>query len=164
MLTQKAMQLPMRHGTSTLPSTTTKAVSNDDAYSILAKQRLNRPISPHLGIYRWQTSWILSGLNRITGSALSGGLYTFAFLYLISPAFGWHLESATLAASFGALPVLAKFLIKSTIALPFTFHSFNGIRHLMWDTGAQFKNQQVIRTGWTVVGISVATALGLAWL
>ena len=32
----------------------------------------------------------------------------------------------------------------------------------MWDAGAQLKNQQVINTGWIVVGLSVVSALGLA--
>ena len=61
-------------------------------------------------------------------------------------------------------PVLLKVLTKFTIALPFTFHSFNGFRHLAWDMGKAFKNQTVVKTGWTVVGISVVTALGLATL
>jgi succinate dehydrogenase (ubiquinone) cytochrome b560 subunit len=47
-------------------------------------------------------------------------------------------------------------------ALPFAFHSWNGIRHLVWDTGAAFTNKQVIVTGWGVVGLTVVTALGLA--
>jgi len=100
--------------------------------------------------------------NRITGAALSGGIYIFGSAYLVAPLFGWHLESATIAAAFGAWPVAAKVATKFAIAIPFTFHSFNGIRHLVWDTGAQFTNKQVIRTGWTVIGISTASALALA--
>jgi succinate dehydrogenase (ubiquinone) cytochrome b560 subunit len=58
--------------------------------------------------------------------------------------------------------------------LPFAFHSINGVRHLMWDTGIgiisfiwlmlALSNKQVIRTGWTVVGLSSVTALWLAML
>lgn len=55
-------------------------------------------------------------------------------------------------------------LVKMGLALPFTFHSFNGIRHLVWDTGAQMKNQQVVNTGWAVVGLTVVSALGLAFI
>ena len=50
------------------------------------------------------------------------------------------------------------------MALPFTFHSFNGIRHLVWDVGVGFANKTVMRTGWAVVGLSVASALGLAFI
>jgi len=67
-----------------------------------------------------------------------------------------------MAAAFGSLPVAAKVLAKFTLAMPFTFHSFNGIRHLVWDLGKEFSNKAVIRTGWTVVGISTLSALALA--
>jgi succinate dehydrogenase/fumarate reductase cytochrome b subunit len=41
-----------------------------------------------------------------------------------------------MAAAFGSLPVAAKVGIKSLIAWPFAYHSINGVRHLVWDTGA----------------------------
>ena len=103
-------------------------------------------------------------LNRITGVMLSGTFYVFGIAYLVAPTFGWHLESASLAASFAALPIAAKVLLKATYALPFTFHSFNGIRHLVWDTGSMFTNKQVQISGWATVGISVVTAIGLTFL
>ena len=59
-------------------------------------------------------------------------------------------------------PVIAKVFTKLLLAFPFTFHSFNGIRHLAWDMGKAFKNQTVIKSGWSVVGLSVVSALGLA--
>jgi succinate dehydrogenase (ubiquinone) cytochrome b560 subunit len=95
---------------------------------------------------------------------LSVGIYAFGAAYLVSPLFGWHLESATVAASFGALPIFVKVLAKAGMAFPFTYHGFNGLRHLVWDTGAQLTNKQVIWTGWTVVGLSVVSALGLTFL
>ena len=54
----------------------------------------------------------------------------------MAPLFGWHLDVASLTAAFASLPVFAKFAIKTAVAFPFTFHSINGIRHLVWDTGA----------------------------
>lgn len=131
---------------------------------ILAKQRLNRPVSPHLSIYQPQMGWVASSLHRITGVALSGSLYLWATAYLASPALGWHLESASMVAAFGALPVAAKVLLKATMALPFTFHSFNGLRHLMWDLGRGLSNPAIIKSGWTVVGLSVTSALALAFM
>jgi len=100
----------------------------------------------------------------MTGSILSGGVYIFGAAYLVAPLFGWHLESATLAAAFGSWPVAAKVGTKFLIAWPFTFHSFNGLRHLVWDTGAGFANKQVNATGWTVIGVSTVSALALATL
>lgn len=138
--------------------------TTEDPSQILVKQRLNRPVSPHLTIYRPQIGWIGSSLHRITGVALSGSLYLWATAYLASPALGWHLESASMVAAMGALPVAAKVLLKATMALPFTYHSFNGLRHLMWDLGRGLSNNVIIKSGWTVVAVSVTSALALAFI
>lgn len=131
---------------------------------MLAEQRLRRPVAPHLSIYRPQITWYASALHRITGSAVSGALYTFAAAYLVAPVFGWHLESVSIAAAFGALPFAAKFFVKLGVALPFAFHSINGVRHLIWDTGRFLTNKQVIQTGWTMIGLSTVAAFVLALL
>jgi succinate dehydrogenase (ubiquinone) cytochrome b560 subunit len=135
-----------------------------DSYEILVSQRKKRPTSPHLTIYQPQMPWIASGLNRITGSVLSGGFYVFGAAYLVSPLFGWHLDSASMVAAFGSLPVAAKVAAKFAVAMPFTFHSFNGLRHLSWDLGKAFNNKTVIKTGWIVTGVSFVSALWLAVL
>lgn len=143
----------------------TQSISAEDASaSILAKQRRNRPVAPHLAIYKPQITWYLSGLNRVTGVALSGGFYVFGALYLVAPYVGWHLETAVLAAAFAKWPVVLKFATKAIVALPFTFHSFNGLRHLTWDTASMINNKQVQQTGWFVVGLSVVSAFALALL
>lgn len=138
--------------------------TTEDPSQILVKQRLNRPVSPHLTIYRPQIGWIGSSLHRISGVALSGTLYLWATAYLASPALGWHLESASMVAAMGALPVAAKVILKATMALPFTYHSFNGLRHLVWDLGRGMTNPTIIKSGWTVVAVSVASALALAFI
>ena len=140
------------------------AVSRDDASSLLVAQRRNRPVSPHLSIYRPQVTWIASGLNRFTGVMLSGTFYLFGIAYLVAPTLGWHLESASLAASFAALPIVVKLLLKTFFALPFTFHSVNSLRHLVWDSGAMFTNKQVMISGWVAIGVSVVAAAGLTFL
>jgi succinate dehydrogenase (ubiquinone) cytochrome b560 subunit len=71
------------------------------------------------------------------------------------------LESAVVAASFAAWPIAAKLLLKTTLALPFTFHSLNGLRHLTWDFGMAITNKAVQQTGWAVVIASIASALYL---
>ena len=145
------------------PPKTTPAKPSD-AYSILAAQRLNRPISPHLSIYQPQITWYGSALNRITGSVLSGGIYVFGAAYLFSPLFGWHLESAHLAEMFGSLGPVTKYIIKFGVALPFCYHSFNGVRHLVWDSGREFSTAAVMRTGWAVVGLTVVGSGVLAYM
>lgn len=70
-------------------------------------------------------------------NCLQVGVYLFGTAYLVSPYFGWHLDVPTMTAAFGALPVAAKFGIKTVIAAPFAFHSINGFRHLIWDSGSR---------------------------
>lgn len=69
-----------------------------------------------------------------------------------------------MAATFGAWPLAVKGLCKMALAVPFTFHSFNGIRHLVWDTGREFANKSVVRTGWAVVGLTAVSSVYLAFL
>ncbi|TAQ83974.1 hypothetical protein B7494_g7705 [Chlorociboria aeruginascens] len=142
----------------------TQKVTPHDSLSILAEQRKKRPTAPHLTIYKWQITSVASIMTRMTGGALAGGFYVFGSAYLLSPLLGWHLDSASIAAAFGALPLAVKVLAKFAVAMPFTFHSFNGVRHLAWDLGLGFKNKEVIRTGMFMTGVSVASALGLALL
>ncbi|KAF1363600.1 mitochondrial succinate dehydrogenase cytochrome b560 subunit C [Lizonia empirigonia] len=137
----------------------TEAASQETAAEILRKQRLQRPVSPHLSIYKPQITWYASSFNRITGITLSGSLYLFGLAYLAAPYTGWHLETASMVATVAAWPAAAKIALKSFFAFPMFFHSFNGVRHLLWDIGVGFTNQQVIRTGWSVVGLTVVTSL-----
>lgn len=133
-----------------------------DSHEILAAQRKRRPTSPHLTIYKPQMTWVPSGLNRVTGAILSGGFYVFGAAYLVGPVLGWHLDSASMAAAFGSLPVAVKVATKFAVAMPFTFHSFNGIRHLAWDLGKTLQNKTVTTTAYVLIGVSTASALWLA--
>jgi succinate dehydrogenase (ubiquinone) cytochrome b560 subunit len=121
-------------------------------------------VSPHLAIYDKQQTWFGGSIwQRFTGSAFSGGLYLFATAYLVAPMMGWHLESASLAASFGALPVAVKGGLKFLAAWPFTFHAFNGVRHILFDIGVGFSRQTVVKTGWYIWGVSLVSGLYLAF-
>ncbi|KAJ6010431.1 Succinate dehydrogenase cytochrome b556 subunit [Penicillium sp. IBT 35674x] len=134
----------------------------NDATLLVVEQRLRRPVSPHLSIYRPQITWVPSMLTRITGIALSGGLYLYSTAYLVSPVTGWDIGSESLVAAFSNLPPWAQIAVKLGIALPFVFHSFNGVRILVWDTGRMYTNRQVNWGGWMVVGSSGVCALLLA--
>jgi len=132
--------------------------------NILTQQRLNRPVAPHLMIYKAQVTWYLSALNRITGSLLSGGFYLFGTLYLVAPYIGLQMSSITMATAFGAWPVALKVFTKAMVAWPFTFHCLNGVRHLIWDTTNMITNKKVQQSGWTVVALSTVGALALAFM
>ncbi|ODQ54067.1 cytochrome b560 subunit of succinate dehydrogenase [Saitoella complicata NRRL Y-17804] len=140
----------------------TQNLTHDESLQLLYKQRAARPNSPHLTIYQPQLTWYMSAAHRITGCAVSGGLYAFAFAYLASPYIGLDLSTTSLAASFGALAPVTKIAIKSVLAFPFTFHSWNGIRHLIWDTGSFLDLKGVYRTGYIVLGVSTVSAVALA--
>ncbi|KAL7266902.1 hypothetical protein RUND412_010531 [Rhizina undulata] len=154
----KASTIQIRLAASVAPEKLTPADEN----AILAKQRLNRPLSPHLTIYQPQLTWVMSGLNRITGGIAAAAIYGFFAAYAVSPLFGWHLDSATLAASFGSSPVAAKVGLKALYALPFTYHSWNGVRHLLWDTGRFLDLTGVYRTGYAVLALTAVSTVYLA--
>ncbi|ROT39054.1 succinate dehydrogenase cytochrome b560 subunit [Sodiomyces alkalinus F11] len=138
----------------------TSKITAEDAHSLLAQQRLNRPVAPHLTAYRYDQTWFGASIwNRFTGGALSGAFYAYFAVYLVSPLLGWHVESASLAASFAALPAVAKGGIKFLVAWPFAFHCVNGVRHLSYDLAFGFAKKQIVKWGWAVWGTSLVLGL-----
>ncbi|KAJ1984455.1 hypothetical protein H4R33_004373 [Dimargaris cristalligena] len=132
---------------------------------IAQRARANRPLSPDLTIYQPQLTWYLSSLHRITGAALAAGLYGGAIAYVASPiVLGMPFDSASIISTFAALPAAAKFSAKLLITLPFTFHAYNGIRHLIWDTASALTLKGVYATGYTVLGATLLTSGLLAAL
>jgi succinate dehydrogenase / fumarate reductase, cytochrome b subunit len=115
------------------------------------------PLSPHLQIYRWQITSVLSILHRASGLAL----FVAAPLYVF-----WLLGVALGEASFGAVQsVYGSWpgqLVLFGCTLAGMYHLLNGVRHLIWDTGIGFANAVVARGGYVVVGASIALTL-VAW-
>ncbi|OJD32960.1 succinate dehydrogenase cytochrome b560 subunit [Diplodia corticola] len=141
----------------------TQNIPAAESNHILEKQRLNRPVAPHLSIYKPQITWYSSGFHRITGCVVSGGMYVFFMAYAIAPLTGWHLESQSLAAAVAAWPIAAKVGLKTVAALPFAFHSINGLRHIAWDFAVGINNKKVIQSGWTAIGLTAVSTLALAF-
>lgn len=110
----------------------------------------NRPLSPHLQIYKPQLTSILSILHRFTGVALTlGALFLVCWLYHLAEGEARYMEIHTLMIS-----TLGRvFLIGWSFAL--FFHLFNGIRHLLWDIGLGYEIKEVYATGYIVVFLSV---------
>ncbi|KAI1115560.1 succinate dehydrogenase cytochrome b subunit [Nemania sp. NC0429] len=146
------------------PASTTP-LSQPDAQSLLASQRRNRPIAPHLSAYDFQQTWFAASVwTRITGAGFSGALYVFSLSYLAAPLLGWHLETASLASAAAALPVAVSSALKFLVSWPFAFHLFNGTRHLVWDLAVGYQ-RPVIKTGsWAIWGASLVSALGITFL
>ena len=116
--------------------------------------RGDRPLSPHLSIYQYQITWVLSILHRATGVALTVGAALIVF-WLFAAASGP--EQFARVDGFLTSPIGGFVLLGSLFA--FSFHFLNGVRHLFWDAGYGFKLGNVTLTGWGVVlGSAAMTA------
>lgn len=109
-----------------------------------------RPLSPHLQVYRPQWTSVLSILHRITGVLLSVGTVLMV-VWLVALAQGQAAYSAML--QFMGNPIVLIALVGWTLAL--FYHLLNGIRHLTWDTGAMLELKPARASGWAVVVVSV---------
>lgn len=120
----------------------------------------DRPLSPHLGIYRLQHTMVLSVLHRATGLALSAGLVLLS-LWLLAVACGearYRTLAALLESPLGLI-VLAGFIAS------FWYHFVAGIRHLVFDTGRALERREARRSAVVVVVASVLlTAATIAWV
>merc|ERR1719369_2137801 len=124
-------------------------------------KELKRPISPHLTIYKFQLTSMLSITHRATGLIQSGMLSAFAVAAMVLPGTFPSQLAMVQDMHFGA-PLI--FLAKFALAVPVTFHLFNGVRHLVWDLGYGFKIPDLYKSGYTVSGLAILAAIGLALL
>lgn len=138
--------------------------SHEQEDQLLKKQRERRPVSPHLTIYEPQITMILSSFHRITGVAMGFAFYGLTVAYAATSLLSIPFDSATLISAFAGLPIAAKVAVKSAMAYPFFFHSFNGIRHLIWDFGKELTIPGVYRTGYAVVAATAVVGSYFAFL
>jgi succinate dehydrogenase / fumarate reductase, cytochrome b subunit len=120
-----------------------------------------RPLSPHLTIYKLSRYSLLSSIsNRATAIVLTLGQLLLVY-WLIAAASGER-AYARAAAVLASAPL--KFVYALLLAV-FAYHLAAGIRHLIWDTGHGLSRDQSRRSAGWVFGIAVALAIGLiAWL
>lgn len=116
--------------------------------------RGNRPLSPHLTIYRPQLSMMMSITHRITGA----GLAVTALLIV-----WWFLSAATSRPAFatadGVLTSWVGLFVLLVSLAAFWYHFWNGIRHLWWDTGRGFDLGAVHRSGLLVILATVLSTI-----
>ena len=114
-----------------------------------------RPLSPHLQVYRWQITMVMSILHRATGIGLTVGAFGLAW-WLLALAQGGN--TADRAMHLVASPVGKVLLFLFSMAL--VYHLLNGIRHLMWDAGRGYDIPEVYKSGYAVAFLTVVfTAL-----
>jgi succinate dehydrogenase / fumarate reductase, cytochrome b subunit len=109
----------------------------------------NRPLSPHLQVYRPQLTWSCRSLIASAASLLSLGTVV-VVLWLLALAAGPSPCSLTNALSH---PVSLALLVVWTFAL--FYHLLNGIRHLLWDAGWLLDLRGAYASGWAVLALSV---------
>ncbi len=121
--------------------------------------RVERPLSPHMQVYRLQITSVLSFLHRVTGLALSAGILVLVY-WLVALAGGpvaYDQAAAILASGWLKLCYLG-------LSFCFFYHLANGLRHLVWDLGLGFEPSQIRASGWTVLVVAAVatTAFSLA--
>ena len=116
------------------------------------------PLSPHLQIYRWQISSLLSIIHRISGviNLLALSLIFFWLLVLSFGESNYELFLLTINSFFGKFVLIG-------FTWSMCFHLLSGIRHLAWDLGYGFEIKTENISGIIVV-ISSLTLTIIFWL
>ena len=116
--------------------------------------RGNRPLSPHLSIYRPQLTSITSILTRITGNALivAALLVVWWFLAAASSPEYFAIADAVVTSWFGDL-------VMALSLWALWYHTLAGIRHLIWDNAMMLEIETAEKLGWGVIGGSVVLTI-----
>ena len=116
--------------------------------------RGNRPLSPHLTIYRPQLTSMTSILTRITGNAMliSALLIVWWFLAAATSPESYAIANGFLTSWFGDL-------VMTFSVLGLWYHTLAGVRHLIWDNGIGLDIPTAEKMGWAVVIGSVALTI-----
>ncbi|MGX5673504.1 succinate dehydrogenase, cytochrome b556 subunit [Thermomonas sp. XSG] len=116
-----------------------------------------RPLSPHLQVYRWQVQMVTSIIHRATGVILSVGALALVYglLALAGGPARWNAFAICLGSPLGKLLMFG-------FSWALAYHLINGIRHLLQDGGLGFAIPDFIRSSWiSIIGSVVLTVL--AW-
>ena len=114
-----------------------------------------RPISPHIQVYRWQVQMVTSILHRASGIVLTVGslLFVWGLVALAAGPAQWADFSSCIRSAPG-------FVVLFGWSWALAYHLVNGIRHLIQDAGWAFRIDDFVRNSWTtIIGSLVVTAL-----
>lgn len=117
-----------------------------------------RPLSPHLQVYKPQITSVMSIMHRVTGVVLAVGSFVLA---------AWLVAAAGSPQAYGTFASLVGSLVGKLSLFVFSaclvYHFLNGLRHLAWDTGRGYDIPKVYASGYTVLALSVALTAALWW-
>ncbi len=120
--------------------------------------KAERPLSPHLQVYRWYLTMGLSIGHRVSGIGLALGLVLLTW-WLLALASGPDAFAFVESVKDSVLGTLVLFLYTFVIL----YHLCNGIRHLVWDFGYGLDPEVAFRSGQAVLIASGGLTL-LLWL
>lgn len=115
---------------------------------------VERPLSPHLQIYRPQITSMLSITHRATGAGLAFGA-VFVTWWLLSVVNGVDSYKTFHHFATGFIGRIMMFGWLWAVI----YHFLNGIRHLVWDTGRGLTIESATKSGWAIVGASIVLTL-----
>ncbi len=126
----------------------------------------DRPLSPHLTIWKWGPGMLVSILHRVTGGALAVaglGIFTWWLWAIAAGADEYQSFVECILWEAGGVPWVLLILVGLTWA--FWQHTLSGIRHMVMDTGAGFELRVNRLFAWlTIAGAAFLTALTWALL
>ena len=117
----------------------------------------DRPMSPHLQVWRWHPTMLASTLHRLTGIALFGGL-------VLTAAWIGALGLGPEAYGFveGVIQSPLGLVVKIAFTIAVLFHLTNGVRFLLWDgPGVGFDPEVASRVSLLNIGIALVGAAAL---
>jgi len=121
-------------------------------------RRAERPLSPHLQIYRWTVTVTVSVLHRITGAALYFGVVLLLW---------WLLAAAISDSAFETAESVFSHWLGELVLFGFSWalihHMLGGIRHLIWDTGRGLDIRSANQLAWANIGGSIVLTV-LLWV
>ena len=117
-----------------------------------------RPLSPHLSVYRWPVTMTVSILHRMTGGALYFGTLLVAW---------WLIAAATSENQFNIASAVFGSWLGRLVLFGYTWvlihHMLGGIRHLIWDTGEGLEKHTASKLAWANIAGSIVLTV-LVWI
>jgi succinate dehydrogenase / fumarate reductase cytochrome b subunit len=121
-----------------------------------AKVTRERPMSPHLQVWRWHLTMATSILHRVTGV----GLYIGALIGAV-----WAICLAAGPDAYATFKVVLGSpigkIVMFGLTLSYFYHLANGIRHLVWDAGKGFEIKTADATSVVVLAFAIAATIAL---
>jgi succinate dehydrogenase / fumarate reductase cytochrome b subunit len=115
-----------------------------------------RPMSPHLSVWRWHITMASSIFHRATGVALYVGALVAA---------GWAIALAKGPAAYAGYKALLGsplgLLVMAGLTVSFFYHLANGIRHLVWDAGYGLEVKTASASAAFVFGFTVVASIAV---